>query len=147
MPRLPKLEGKVERFSVSLPPDLLARLDAMVADQGMPSRSQAIAEMINQQLIEHYQQDESRVLAGTVTIVYAEDGDQIRRQLAAVERRYKKEVISSQHVFLEENHSLEVLLVQGPSAKLRSLREKIVACRGVRIAKLTITTEVLPPLH
>lgn len=137
----------VERFGVSLPPELLSRLDAMVEDQGMPSRSQAIAEMINRQLIEHYRQDERRVVAGTLTVVYADKANQIRPRIADVQRRYKKEVISSQHVFLEDDHGLEVWLVQGPGGTLRALREGVVACKGVKIAKLTITTELLPPLH
>jgi CopG family nickel-responsive transcriptional regulator len=147
MARTETRSNGVERFGVSLPPDLLARLDAMVEEQGMPSRSQAIAEMINQQLIEHYRQDERRVVAGTLTVVYDDRTHQIRPRLAEVQRRYKKEVISSQHVFLEDDHSLEVLLVQGPGGALRGLREAIVACKGVKTAKLTITTELLPPLH
>jgi CopG family nickel-responsive transcriptional regulator len=147
MARKPSASSGVERFSVSLPPALLEKLDAMVREQAMPSRSQAIAEMIHQQLIEHYRQDPDRVLAGTITIVYADQRNQLRGRLAEVQRRYKKEVISSQHVFLEDEHSLEVLLVQGPSDRLRALREEIVACKGIKIAKLTITTELLPPLH
>jgi CopG family nickel-responsive transcriptional regulator len=147
MARRPQSTAGVERFSVSLPPALLEKLDAMVCEQGMPSRSQAIAEMIQQQLIEHYRQDPARVVAGTVTVVYGDRSHRLRGELAEVQRRYKREVISSQHVFLEEEHSLEVLLVQGPSARLRGLREAIVACKGVKIAKLTITTELLPPLH
>ena len=41
----------VSRFSVSLPPDLLERLDQVVAEQRMPSRSAAIAEMVHQHLV------------------------------------------------------------------------------------------------
>ncbi len=38
--------SQLARLSVSLPAELLAQLDAMVAERGLPSRSQMIAELI-----------------------------------------------------------------------------------------------------
>ncbi|MCX8499928.1 MAG: ribbon-helix-helix protein, CopG family, partial [Caulobacteraceae bacterium] len=41
------------RLSVSLPAELLAQLDAMVAERNLPSRSQMIAELIRHELADH----------------------------------------------------------------------------------------------
>jgi CopG family nickel-responsive transcriptional regulator len=133
---------------MSLPAELFRQLDMMVEERGLPSRSQLIAELIRHALAEHEaltRPDET--LAGTVTIVYAGGGGRVRQQLAETQVDYLKEVISSQHVFLEEDQSLEVLLVQGPAVQLKQLCDALRAIRGVQQLQLVTTTALLPPLH
>ena len=57
------------------------------------------------------------------------------------------EVISSQHVLLEDDHVLEVILMQGPAGSLKQIENELVTCRGVKSAQLTMTPHILPPLH
>ncbi len=136
------------RLSMSLPANLFRQLDMMVEERGLPSRSQLIAELIRHALAEHEaltRPDET--LAGTVTIVYQGGGGRVRQQLAETQGDYLKEVISSQHVFLEEDQSLEVLLVQGPAVRLKQLCDALRAIRGVQQLQLVTTTALLPPLH
>lgn len=137
----------VARLSVSLPGDLLARLDAMVEDRGISNRSQMIAELIRHALAEHGEATPGSVLAGTITLIYRADNGRVRDALARTQRLFLKEVISSQHVFLEDDQSLEVLLVQGPSERLNSLCDALRKVRGVQQIKLVATTALLPPLH
>src|SRR5688572_12722355 len=99
------------RLSLSLPADLLADLDAMVAEQGAPSRSQMVAELIRHALAQYDETTPGSVLAGTITLIYRADRGRVRQALAQTQAAYLKEVISSQHVFLEDDQSLEVLLV------------------------------------
>ncbi|MET0183131.1 MAG: hypothetical protein ABW199_09620, partial [Caulobacterales bacterium] len=72
---------------------------------------------------------------------------QVREALARTQRAFLKEVISSQHVFLEDDQSMEVLLVQGPSERLNDLCDALRKVRGVQQIKLVSTTAILPPLH
>jgi CopG family transcriptional regulator, nickel-responsive regulator len=136
----------VSRFTASLPPALLDRLDRMVRARKLPSRSHALAEMIRQHLVEHDRAISGRVVAGTVTLVYGGKTN-LRNQLARIQLKYLKEVISSQHVFLEDQHSLEVLLVQGPGEKLNLLADELRRLKGVELVKMALTATVLPPLH
>lgn len=57
------------------------------------------------------------------------------------------EVISSQHILLEDDHVLEVILMQGPAKRLREVTNKLVTCKGVKSAHLTLTPNLIPPLH
>jgi CopG family nickel-responsive transcriptional regulator len=138
---------QLARLSVSLPSELLSRLDAMVSERGLPSRSQMIAELIRHALAEHSESHASSVLAGTVTLIYRADSGRVRQALAQTESRYVKEVISSQHVLLEDDQSLEVLLVQGPTRRLKALCDDLRKVRGVQQINLVTTTALLPPLH
>jgi CopG family nickel-responsive transcriptional regulator len=135
------------RLSISLPTDLLERLDAMIATRGLPNRSQTIAELIRHELAEHSETLVGVVIAGTITLIYRADSGRVRHALAQTQLTYLKEVISSQHVFLEDDQSLEVLLVQGPAERLQALCDDLRKIRGVQQIKLVATTALLPPLH
>jgi CopG family nickel-responsive transcriptional regulator len=136
------------RLSVSLPTGLSSQLDAMVAERGLAFRSQLIAELIRHALADHYPLvDADEMLAGTITLIYCGEHGRLRRQLSQTQASYLKEIIASQHVVLEDNRSLEVLLVQGPAVRLRELCDAIRKVRGVQQLELVTTFSLLPPLH
>lgn len=139
--------GHVTRFSVSLPEDVAMGLDQMVAERGLPGRSQALTEIVRRELVAHRAEASRDLLAGTLTLVYRDAPGDVRARITRIQRRHLREVITSQHAFLEDDHSLEVLLVQGPAHVLRTLRDELIACRGVSHVELTLTTTLLPPLH
>lgn len=137
----------VTRFSVSLPPDVAESLDQFVAERQLPSRSHALAEMVRQSVLEHQATVLGATVAGTITMVYQDAGDNVRTRLTRIQRKYDMEVISSQHVFLEGEQCLEVLLVQGPGDTLTRLCNEIMGCRGVLQARFTASAALVPPLH
>lgn len=51
--------------------------------------------------------------------------------LAQVQSHYIPEIISSQHIFLEDDQSLEVLLVQGSALQLHNLCDALARFCGV----------------
>ena len=135
------------RLSISLPAELMAQLDAMVAERGLPSRSQMIAELIRHELAEHGAETPGMILAGTITLIYRAENGRVRHALAQTQLGYVKEVISAQNVFLEDDQAMEVLLVQGPFERLQQLCDDLRKVRGVQQIKLVTTTALLPPLH
>ncbi|WEK46559.1 MAG: CopG family ribbon-helix-helix protein [Candidatus Andeanibacterium colombiense] len=136
------------RLSMSLPAELFRQLDMMVEERGLPSRSQLIAELIRHALADHEARTRPEdMLAGTVTLVYRGNRGRVRQQLSETQADYLKEIISSQHVFLEDDQSLEVLLVQGPAMRLKELCDALRGIRGVHQLQLVTTTALLPPLH
>jgi CopG family transcriptional regulator, nickel-responsive regulator len=140
-------EGKVQRISVSLPESVFSELDQLVAERGWESRSQAIAVMVTQAALEHREDKGDTLMAGTITIVYDESKGNLLQRLAELERRYLDEVISSLHVQLENDHRIEVLLVQGPVRELQDIANQLLALKGVKTGRLTLTTMLMPPLH
>jgi CopG family nickel-responsive transcriptional regulator len=138
---------QLARLSVSLPAELLAQLDSMVEQRGLSSRSQMIAELIRHELAEHNEGIPGAVLSGTITLIYRAESGRVRQALAQAQSEYLTEVISAQHVFLEDDQSLEVLLVQGPSQRLLALCDRLRKIRGVHQIKLVTATALLPPLH
>lgn len=141
-------ESTLARLSISLPADLFRQLDMMVEERELPSRSQLISELIRHALAEHEALIRpEEMLAGTITLVYRGERGRVRHQLAQTEAEFLREVISAQHVFLEDDQSLEVLLVQGPAIRLKELCDSLRRVRGVQQLELVTTTALLPPLH
>jgi CopG family nickel-responsive transcriptional regulator len=145
--RSDKVSSLVSRISVSLPPDLLAELDGMVESRGYDSRSQAIGEMVNFQLAEHKRSLGNEVMAGTLTLLYNRGTRGLHSKLADIQYQNIAEVISSLHVHLTEDQMLEVILVQGPAAKLQAIANDMLAQRGVITGRLQLLAAVIPPLH
>src|SRR6218665_321277 len=139
-------QPSLARLSESLPAELFAELDAMVTERNVANRSQMIAELIRNALAEHNARERPEtVLSGTVTLIYRADAGRVRHALTQVQSGYIPEIISSQHIFLENDQSLEVLLVQGAASQLNNLCDALRKIRGVQQARLITTTALLPP--
>ena len=137
----------VSRISVSLAPTLLGELDAMVAQRGYGSRSQAITEMFNYQLAEHRREQGDDVMVGTITLLYDRSVRGLQGKLADTQYRHIDEVISSLHVHLSHDKIMEVVLVQGQARRLQAIANEMVTLRGVTMGKLQLLAAVIPPLR
>jgi len=137
----------VRRVTVSMTDETFQALDRLVQQRGFENRSQAVSEMIHQHAAQHLGKIGTEVMAGTLTIVYDESKSSLLRDLSRIFREHIAEVISSQHVLLEDEFLLEVILMQGPAKTLREITNKIITCKGVKTAHLTLTPHLIPPLH
>jgi CopG family nickel-responsive transcriptional regulator len=137
----------VDRISISLPEDLHAELDVMVAERGFESRSQAIKDMLRQHLVEHKVQTGNQVMVGTITLLYNNATNGLQKTLADLQYRHLDEVISSLHVHLMDNQTMEVILVQGPVQSLQKIANAMITLRGVITGKLQVISALIPPLH
>jgi CopG family transcriptional regulator, nickel-responsive regulator len=137
----------VSRISMSLPYALLKELDRMVGERGFISRSQALADMLHQFLIEHKRERGDDVMVGTVTLVYDNSVSGLQKQLADLQARHIDEVISSLHVHLVRNQTMEVILVQGPVKTLQAIADELISRRGVISGKMHLVAALIPQLH
>ncbi len=137
----------VSRISMSLPFTLLRELDRMVTERGFISRSQAISDMLHQFLIEHKRERGDDILVGTVTLVYDNCVAGLQRQLADLQSRYIDEVISSLHVHLMHEQTMEVILLQGPARTLQGIADQLISRRGVISGKMHLVAALIPQVH
>jgi CopG family transcriptional regulator, nickel-responsive regulator len=137
----------VSRISISLPEDLLCDLDDMVQSRGFETRSQAVNDMLHKFLLEHKSERGSDVMVGTITLFYNNSIAGLQKQLADLQVRYIDEVISSLHVHLMHNQTMEVILVQGPAQKLQAIADEMTSRRGVTSGKMNLVASIIPQLH
>jgi CopG family nickel-responsive transcriptional regulator len=139
--------GLVARMSVSLSEELLAALDLMVAARGFASRSQAVGDMVHQTLLEHKRELGEEVMVGTITLFYDNSVAGLQKKLADLQSENIDEVISSLHVHLAGNKTLEVILVQGPPPELQRIADEMITLRGVISGRMHLIAALIPQLH
>ncbi len=137
----------VSRISMSLPGELLIELDRMVDERGYASRSQAINDMLHQFLLEHKREMGNDVMVGTITLLYDNSVPGLQKQLADLQYHHIDEVISSLHVPVMHNQTMEVILVQGPAQKLQAIADKMITQRGVVSGRIQVVAGLIPQVH
>jgi CopG family nickel-responsive transcriptional regulator len=143
----PRQKALVSRVSLSLPEELLTELDAMVDQRGFASRSQAVATLLHRSLVAHRHEIGDRVMVGTITLCYDNQAKGLQAELATLQQRKIAEVISSLHVHLDNNQTLEVVLVQGPAEQLQAIADQMITLRGVLSGHLELVAALIPQIH
>ena len=130
----------MQRFGVSMESSLLERFDALVRERGYANRSEAIRDIIRDVLVERQWEDEGTEVAGTITLVYDHHVNGLSDLLNEVQHEYYTSIVSTMHIHLDEHNCLEVLVVRGRAGELRRIAERLIATRGVKHGKLTLTS-------
>lgn len=128
----------VARFGVSLEQELLEALDKYVNDNHFANRSQAIRQLINNNLVERKWQC-NNIVAGSVTLVYDHHKRDIFNCINEVLHEYSPVVLSTQRFMLNKEYSLEIVAVKGIAKTLTELADKMKAVKGVQHGKLTMS--------
>jgi CopG family nickel-responsive transcriptional regulator len=118
------------RVSISLPEELLSALDRLVTRRRLPSRSRAIALMLNRYLGEQQAPASDRPIVGIITLVYR-DNLQLQQHVAGLQQKLQTRITSCSSVPLDEEQTLAVLFVQGTANQVKLMGEGLLALREV----------------
>jgi CopG family nickel-responsive transcriptional regulator len=128
----------VVRFGVSFEKEVLDALDEYVLENKFSNRSQALRQLVNRHIVEKKWQCNNRV-AGVVILVYDHHRRDIANHLSQIQLDYREEILSVQRYTLSECHSMDVIALNGISARLTELSEKLISEKGIQHGKLTMT--------
>jgi CopG family nickel-responsive transcriptional regulator len=128
----------VVRFGVSFEREVLDALDEYVQENQFSNRSQALRQLVNKHIVEKKWQCNNRV-AGAVTLVYDHHRRDIANHLGEIQLQYTEEILSVQRFALNEQYSMEVIALNGISARLTELAEKLISEKGIQHGKLTMS--------
>lgn len=128
---------KVTRFSVSLPPPLLKRLDETWKSMHYEDRSKAIHDAVRSFISEfEWMQKDSGQITGAILVLYYLDKPGLLDEITRVQHQFKNVTSSSMHIHLEENKCLEMIAVKGNTQEVRSLTQILMAKKGVKQVKV-----------
>ncbi len=137
----------ITRISMSLPTETLDELDQVVKEGNFSSRSHAINLMIKDYILEHKRKLGEDVMVGTITLFYYNSVAGLQKELADLQYLHIDEVITSLHVHLMHNQTMEVILIQGPARKIQMIAEEMIKLRGVLYGRVQLVTSLIPQLH
>jgi CopG family nickel-responsive transcriptional regulator len=131
---------ELSRIGVAIDTELLDKFDQLIARRGYTNRSEAFRDLIRDALVEKtWEAPESRVV-GTVTIVYDHHVRLLNEKLTDLQHEYYHHILSTLHVHLDHDNCLEVLVVRGRAGEVRKIADTLIATKGVKHGRLTLTT-------
>ena len=128
------------RFGISMDSRLLARFDQLIDEKGYSNRSEAIRDLIRDELVEQSWEEEDKETVGTITLVYNHEIRDLTEKLIDYQHQVHGAVISSLHVHLDKHNCLEVLVVKGKGREIKKVADRLIGTRGVKHGKLVTTT-------
>ncbi|MEE9370876.1 MAG: nickel-responsive transcriptional regulator NikR [Sedimentisphaerales bacterium] len=132
----------VERIGVSLEKELLSRFDELISKQGYQSRSEAIRDLIRQQLSSKGLSNPKAKAVAAVFLVYDHHTTKLMDKLTALQHSHILQTISSIHVHLDKHDCLEVIVLRGRVGEINKMAENIISLKGVKIGRTNfIATE------
>ena len=131
---------RVTRTTVSLDPDLLARLDPWVHRRNSRNRSDALRAIIRAELGRTTVSDPEADAVATVTLLYRHDASNLLERLTAAEHRWGEHIRSSTHVHLQGGACLEVLVLTGKGREVVAAAEDLRGVRGISLGEYVLSS-------
>ena len=131
--------GRCARFSVSVEESLLKQFDALFRREGFPTRSEAIADGMRRRLVAR-EWFTGKEVAGAVALVYDHHRRPLVGRLMSIQHDFGRLIASTQHVHLDHDNCLELIIVRGGARRIRELVSRLNSVKGVKHHALLMTT-------
>ena len=127
------------RFGISLDKELSERFDELIRRKAYTNRSEAIRDLIRQDLVEQEWLHGSEV-AGAITLIYNHHKRELLNKITDIQHDFQSSIISAQHIHLDHHNCLEIIAVKGSPAEVQKLASMLKAVKGVKHSTLSMST-------
>ena len=131
--------SSITRFGVSLEKELLEKFDKLIGVKNYTNRSEAIRDLIRQELVQKQWQSGQEV-AGAIILIYDHHKRELVNKLMDIQHEFGDMIISSQHVHLDHNNCLEIIAVKGSPKEAQKLADSLKSVKGVKHGTLSMST-------
>jgi len=131
--------SKIVRFGVSLEKDLLCGFDNFLKKGNYANRSEGIRDLIREVLVGN-EWTEGKEVSGAITLVYDHHKRELLNQLMHIQHDYHRIILSAQHIHLDHENCLEIVVFKGKPGESQELFAKLKAQKGVKHAGFSMST-------
>ncbi len=132
--------AELARIGIAISEDLLLEFDGLISRRGYTNRSEAFRDLVRKELVDEISGSPDAEVYGTLTLVYDHHARLLSEKLTQLQHKYYAAVMSSVHVHLDHDNCLEVILVRGRSSLVQELANALIATKGVKHGRFTLTT-------
>jgi len=130
---------KVARITVSVEDALLKQFEVFIANHGYPTRSEAVKNLMRNALVEQEWQ-KGKEVAGAVAIIYDHHRGAIVKKLVNAQHDFGGLIVCTQHVHLDHDNCMEVVIVRGAASKIRDFLSCLKSIKGIKHSTLMMAT-------
>lgn len=129
----------MERFTISLDARLAKEFDALIKARGYRNRSEAVRDILRQQLESHrLYTEQAPHCIGCLSYIYNHHERDLAERVTAYQHRHHDICVSTMHAHLDHDNCLETVILRGPTGAVRTFAEALMAERGVRHGQLNL---------
>jgi len=136
--------SQIERIGVSLENDLLSLFDTLIAKRGYPSRSEAIRDLIRQEISKEQLANPKATAVAAVFLVYNHHSTKLMGMLTGLQHSHLLQTISSMHIHLDEHDCLEVIVLRGQVGEINKTAENLISLKGVKLGRINLLATETP---
>ena len=127
---------QIERIGISLEKNLLADFDGLISKKGYQNRSEAIRDLIRQQLSAEKLENPKINAIATVCLVYDHHSTKLMEKLTHLQHSNLLQTICTMHVHLGKHDCMEVIVLKGQVGQIKRTAEKIICQKGVKLGQI-----------
>ncbi len=134
------------RFGVSLSKQLLSRFDKDIKRKGYTNRSEAIRDLIRNNLVDAEWENVSGETAAAVILIYDHHKRGVTEHLTNHQHENHDLIISTMHAHLDHDNCMEVVFLRGPVNKVKEIAYKLTSEKHVKLGRFipaTLGKEIL----
>ena len=130
--------SEIERIGISVEKDLLDSFDKLIEKRGYANRSEAIRDLIRDQLSKDHTSDRDAQAVAGVFMVYDHHSTKLAQKLIDIQHNHLLHVIASTHVHLDHHNCLEVIILRGKVREIQQLADNLASLKGIKLSKVNI---------
>jgi CopG family nickel-responsive transcriptional regulator len=131
--------ARVERISISAPPELLKQFEDSLRNIGYKDRSKALQIAMRNFITEYsWKGEKGKLGAGAVLLTYDHRSRGVQETLTDVQHHYRDTISSAIHIHLDEFRCLEIISVKGRLERIQVMAKALMKTKGVSQLKLSL---------
>ena len=126
-------------ISLSLPDELLEKLDAILGEERDASRSEVVRQAVRSYISQYNELDKVKgQIIATITVLY--EKTEKNEELSRLQHEFSDMITAYLHSHLTETSCLEVMVVKGSAKRLKDLVDGLKANKPVKQINFSVMT-------
>ncbi len=136
-------EEKMERISVTLPVNLIKRMEDFIKKSEYPSRSKLVQDAVREFLVKHdVSINPEKYAIGALLVIFEHHPHDVETRLTQIQHHFGPLVRSTLHIHLDKERCFEIISLNGLVGEMQKLLLEVQKVRGVLSSKLFIMEEL-----
>jgi CopG family nickel-responsive transcriptional regulator len=125
--------------SISMPGELLDKLDLFVKEAGYSSRSEVIRQVLREALSDYaLTRTQKGWVMATATVVFSREEENVNPRLTTIRHEFDDLISGNMHLHMRGNYCVEIFIIEGSAERVLDLLTRIRSIRNIQQVRYTM---------
>ncbi|MDR1915653.1 MAG: nickel-responsive transcriptional regulator NikR [Synergistaceae bacterium] len=126
------MTGKLVRFGVTVPEEIVEEFDRKLQQSGKKNRSDVLRQLMRGYIADERWRDVGGEVFGTMTMIYDHHSAHTCRDLTSVQHDHSEVILCTTHVHVAHDKCMECVILRGESQKIKTFVDTLRKIKGVK---------------